>query len=1117
MKLPNFRCTPVVAFSCILVSVGLLAGQRTTPATRSKTPLADLESNKISFNRDVRPILSTCFRCHGPDESSRRADMRLDLRDEALKSRRNGTPIVPGKPDESLVVKRIFEADPARVMPPASIHKELSDAQKETIRRWIEQGAQYEGHWAYQPVERPAVPRLSGPTIQTPIDAFIQTRLAEERLQPSAEADRRTLIRRVTLDLTGLVPTPAEVEAFLHDRSPNAYEKIVDRLMASDRYAEKQAIYWLDAVRYADTAGFHGDNPYPVWPYRDYVLDAFRNNKPFDVFTREQLAGDLLPNATDEQKIASAYNRLNRVSGEGGLQEKEYLAKYGADRVRTVSSVWLGSTLGCAECHNHKFDPFLTKDFYAMKAFFADINETGLARDGGGRNGPEAWGAKLQLPTADEQRELSTLDERITQARKELTDRTAGLTEQRRQWEKDVLDRYTRGELKWQFQHPTSVAAEAATLTVHDDLSVRIGSLLRFKEKPVTNLIVASGANPDTETYTVVLKPGAGTWKSLGIEIERDDTLPGGYVGRGGLGVELSEIEAELKAGGSSSGRKLQFVIASGSGGVRGSGGEADLSAGNAIDGDLKTSWSVGDFGTSSSNPFGAFQFAEPVTTTADSTLSIRIRQASGTRRSTLGRFRLALSAGPAWADDPLPGGTVEDTTIDPENEYLGLPTRLAQALRIPAEQRAEAVVQNNGRGRRGTDPGGAQSVQNLIDTFFQLSSTDLAPLVANVARLEAAKARMEMGIKRVMVSEALPTPRETRILPRGNWMDDSGAVVEPAIPEFLGKLETGSRQATRLDLANWLVSPSNPLTARAYVNRVWRQFFGTGLSSTLGDLGSQGEWPSHPDLLDWLAAEFMKPEFNAAGTHPWDMKHIVRTIVTSYTYRQSSLTAPQIEERDPGNRLLARQSRFRLDAEVVHDVVLEASGLLVEKFGGPSVHPYEPDGYLAALNYPRRSYSADRGDDLYRRGIYTFWQRTFLHPSLSAFDAPSREEGVLERTSSDTPLQSLDLLNDPIYVEAARVFAEHALKEGGSTLAQKISWIFYRAAGRPPEPSELSALEQLHLKSLARFRADPASATQFINIGEKPVAGGAAPADLAAMANITRVVLNLHEVITRD
>src|SRR5687768_1286545 len=381
---------------------------------------AGSDAARIRFNRDVRPIMSgTCFRCHGPDESSRMVGMRLDLREEAVKPRRNGTPIVPGDPDASLVVQRIFADNPARQMPPASIHKDLTAAQKDTIRRWIAEGAEYEGHWAYQPVRRPAVPAAATPAI-SPIDFFVSSRLRAEGLEPSPEADRRTLIRRVSLDLTGLAPSPAEVDAFLGDRSPRAYERVVDRLLASPRFAEKQALYWLDAVRYADTAGFHGDNPYPVWPYRDYVLKAFSANKPFDEFTREQLAGDLLPAPSVDQKVASAFNRLNRVSGEGGLQEKEYLAKYGADRVRNVSSVWMGTTVGCAECHDHKFDPILAKDFYALKAFFADLDEPGLARDGGGRNGPEAWGVKLQMPTASETKELEKLDAAIAAARQKL-------------------------------------------------------------------------------------------------------------------------------------------------------------------------------------------------------------------------------------------------------------------------------------------------------------------------------------------------------------------------------------------------------------------------------------------------------------------------------------------------------------------------------------------------------------------------------------------------------------------------------------------------------------------------------------------------------------------------
>ncbi len=479
--------------------------------------------------------------------------------------------------------------------------------------------------------------------------------------------------------------------------------------MASPRYAEKQAIEWLDAVRYADTAGFHGDNPFPVWPYRDWVLNAIRDNKPFDAFTREQLAGDLMPGATEDQRIASGYNRLNRVSGEGGLQEKEYLAKYGADRVRTVSTVWMGSTLGCAECHDHKFDPFKAKDFYAMKAFFADINEPGLARDGNGRNGPEAWGVKLMMPTPDEKRRLEDLDRRIAEARQALADRTAALGAQREQWARAALDRFNRGELKWQFQRPVSVSAQAATMTVHDDLGVRVGSLLRFKEKPVTSLIVASGANPDTETYTITLRPGAGTWRSLGIEVARDDTLPGAFVARGGIGAEVSEIEATV------GGRRLPFVIAASAGVF----GNVDLAPVNAIDGDLKTSWSFGDFGTSASNPFAAFQFAEPVTTAPDTTIVIRIRQLSAVRRATLGRFRLALSPGQAWPDDAIAGGTVEDNAVDESKEYLGLSARVQQALAASAENSAAAATPGGGRGR-----GAAPAAETVAQTYFQ---TELA------------------------------------------------------------------------------------------------------------------------------------------------------------------------------------------------------------------------------------------------------------------------------------------------------------------------------------------------------------------------------------------------------
>jgi hypothetical protein len=1022
---------------------------------------------QVRFNRDIRPIMAdTCFRCHGPDKSSRMAGMRLDLRDEALKPNRSGvTPIVPGDPDKSAIIARVFAKD-ARIMPPAFAHKELSAAQKDTIKRWVAEGAKYEGHWAYQPVQRPAVAADGNP-----IDGFIRERLVREGLKPSPEADRRTLARRVTLDLTGIPPTPEEVAAFQKDSSPNAYEKLVDRLMASPRYAEQQTMRWLDVVRYADTCGFHGDNAFPAWPYRDYVLHSFRDNKPFDEFTREQLAGDLIPNATVEQRVASAYNRLNRTSAEGGLQPKEYLAKYGADRVRTVAAVWMGGTLGCAECHDHKFDPFTQRDFYSMKAFFADIKETGLVPD----RGKDAWGAQLMLPTPEQQKQLDQLKRALDDAKLRLSEKMKSLEPRRAEWEKQILAAYESGDLAWRVQRPSSAkSANGAVLTIYNDKDVDYtsyeGGTLAGTRAPGNGVIIASGPNPDNETYTVTMQPGAGTWKQLGLEVVMDESLPGLRVARGADRLVITELEVET------GGHKVPFAT-----------GAANLSnqapeylPAGAIDGDPKTGWAINAY-NETTKAYLALRFAKPLETSAGTVLTVRIRQDSEFRRATMGRFRLALSASEfSWP------------TAEKGKE---IPDRVLRALRVAEDKRTEAQ-------------------KAAVAAHFRWAAPEAQSEVADVAKNEQVEALMESSIPRVMVSEAV-TPADTRILARGNWMDDSGEIVVPAIPGFLGKLDTGGRRATRLDLANWVVGAGNPLTARVTVNRLWRQFFGMGLSKILDDLGSQGEWPTHPELLDWLAAEFVQPAYQAKGTHAWDMKHLIRTIVTSQTYRQSSMSTAELDERDPDNRLLARQSRFRVEAEVVRDVALSVSGLLVEKFGGPSAKPYEPDGYLATLNFPKREYSASHGEDLYRRGVYTFWQRSFLHPSLLTFDAPTREECTINRVNSNTPLQALVLLNDPIFVEAARVFAQNILQHGRDWNA-RVDWAFERAVGRTPAVEERSALSKLYAANLAQFRRSPADARALSHEGEAPVANLPA-ADLAAMTTVARAILNMHETITRN
>jgi hypothetical protein len=1028
---------------------------------------------EVSFNRDIRPIMAdTCFRCHGPDKNARMMGLRLDIRDEALKTTKSGvTPIVPGDPDHSAIIQRVFAAD-RKIMPPAAAHKELTPAQKATIRQWVAEGAKYEGHWAYQPVQHYPVP--SG---QNPIDYFIRARLDKESLKPSPEADPRTLIRRVTLDLTGLPPTPDEVSAFLKDGN---YERVVDRLMASPRYAEMQALHWLDAVRYADTCGFHGDNVFPAWPYRDYVLRAIRDNMPFDRFTREQIAGDLMPNASVDQKIASAYNRMNRTSAEGGLQPKEYLAKYAADRARTASVVWLGSTLGCAECHDHKFDPFTSRDFYSMEAFFADVKETGLVPD----RGSKAWGSLMAMPSDTQRAKQEDLQHRLDAAKKALEDQAATMKAREQQWEKDVLAAYKAGKLDWKDQRPFSAKSQnGAKLTIYNDEPVDFtyydGGTELGEKKPGGGVVIASGPNPDNETYTVSFKPGEGSWTALGVHIVQEDSLPGERLARGADRVIVTEVDAEM------SGHKLKFVLATQS-------NKSDLSpdvpAMAAIDGDPKTGWGISGPGDNSDIML-ALRFAEKLHTQKDSVITVRLHQDSEIRRATIGRFRIALSD----AEYSWPSFEKRPKKAD-DSSNTGLSDSIVKA--IEAKERKD-------------------DQKTALHESFEWSMPELQPQVVEVAKLEAELTILDARIPKVVVTEATE-PREIRILARGNFLDESGPVVEPAVPAFLPKLDTGGHRATRLDLANWLVSEKNPLTARVYANRVWRQFFGTGIVKTLDDVGSQGEWPKHPELLDWLATEFMHPQYQASGAHDWDMKHLVRTIVMSAAYRQSSAVRPELEEKDPDNRLLARQSRYRVDAEEVRDIELSVAGLLVEKFGGPSVKPYQPDGYLATLNFPKREYAASHGDDLYRRGIYTLWQRSFLQPSLLNFDAPSREECTVNRINSDTPQQALDLLNDPIYVEAARYFAQNVLKSGLNG-PPAIDWAFDRALSRKPTEKERQVLLKLYQESLTEFRADPKAATEFIHTGEKPVDPALKPADLAAMTTVARAILNLHETITRN
>ena len=869
--------------------------------------------DRVEFNRDVRPILSDkCFLCHGPDSGSRQADLRLDRQESVLEDRGGYQVVVPGSPDKSELVHRIESDDEYERMPPAETGKSLTAAEREILKRWIAQGAQWEGHWSLMPLKRPAVPQpADGGWSQNAIDRFVFDRLQGSSLSPSPPADPRTLIRRLHFDLTGLPPAPEEVANFVHDPSPAAYAAVVERLLASPHYGERMAQYWLDLVRYADTLGYHGDQARSVSPYRDYVIAAFNDNMPFDQFTVENLAGDLLPHATLMQKVASTYNRLNRASAEGGVQPKEYLAKYAADRVRTTGAVWLGATLGCAECHDHKFDPFTTKDFYRFEAFFADIKEQGIVA-----------GAKyieqLPVPTAEQQQKLDQLNDQLAAATAKLNDRTA---EREKQFD------------AWQAEEAAAAAQAWIPLTTLSAKSAQ-GATLQVQED---GSILASGTSPESDVYTIELAAPQSEFSSLRLEVLADASLPSHGPGRAGNGnFVVQRLELAV------AGKKVDWKSATASH------SQAGFEIEHLAQGDA-TGWAILPAAgqTQQAVLVAAEPIQPPLGTDSAGRLVVTIAQQHGDHH-TLGRFRFYV---------PRRAETLTATDI--------LPADIFGILHLDSAQRT------------------AEQTERLWQRFRDTSAA-LGPLRAELARLKQQKQALDNSITTTLATSAGP-PRTMRVLPRGNWMDETGEIVEPGVPQFMRQPKVTGRRLNRLDLARWIVAPDNPLAARSMVNRLWMLFYGQGISRSVDDLGSQGQWPTHPQLLDWLADELIE-----SG---WDVKHMVRLMVTSSTYRQTSQVSPELRERDPTNRLLARQSRWRLDAEFVRDNALSVSGLLVATIGGPSVKPYQPAGYWDQLNFPKRKYQPDHGDNQYRRGLYTHWQRTFLHPSLLAFDAPVREE----------------------------------------------------------------------------------------------------------------------------
>jgi hypothetical protein len=1032
----------------LLLLAALAAGAAAPPRKRAGAgPTGRPEP--VRFNRDIRPILSdNCFFCHGPDKNRRQAGLRLDLRDAAVAK----GALVPGRPEKSGLIRRInAAASTGLVMPPESAHKSLTAAQKALLTRWVAEGAPYEAHWAYLPPRRTAPPPVRNARwVRNPIDRFVLARLEAERVKPSPEADRRTLLRRVSLDLTGLPPAPDELRAFLADRRPDAYERAVDRLLASPRYGERMAVPWLDAVRYADTVGFHGDQNQNAWAYRDWVIDAFNRNLPFDRFTVAQVAGDLLPGATDADRTATCFNRLNMVTREGGAQPKEYLAKYAADRVRTVGVAWLGSTFACAECHDHKYDPITQRDFYSLAAFFADVKQWGVYADYGYTPNPDLRGYNNDSPFPPEITvESRYLKERIARQRRAMDAlaTTASKPDPAAfaAWHTAVGAFLTKHPDGWETPAPVATAAAAK----NDDKATP-----PLATGADGRVVQTTGA---AANLTLTVAPAdAGTVAALRLEV-LPDPAGANTIFRQGIGFGTVRLAAAVRRTGGGPDEPVAFRHAA-----------ADRyhpihRNGFELIG-VHQGWMLDE--TRKAEPQTAvFLPQAPVKLAPGDSLVLTLPDcpAAGVRASV----------------SPLPPD-------DPARPSLA-PTYLAAVKEdSPAAKRAYLM---------GT---GADAV-----AFAQAKT------------LEADILTCRGGRTPVLVTEALKTPAVTRVLPRGNWQDESGPVVAPAVPHFLpGYKADPGRRLSRLDLARWLVAPENPLTARVFVNRLWRQFFGNGLSGQVEDLGAQGEWPTHPELLDWLAVEFRK-----SG---WDVKHVVRLMVTSAVYRQSSDLRPELRERDPNNRLLASQNPRRLEAEFVRDDLLAVAGLLeASDVGGPPVHPYQPAGYYAALQFPDRDYVPEPDDRQYRRGVYMHRQRTFTHPMLANFDAPSREDAVCTRTAANTPQQALTLLNDPEFVEAARVLAAGLVASEAPASAKgdaaRLDRLYERALCRAPRPAERASLLTFLARVRREYAARPEDAKKLVRVGAAPAPDtGTDPVELAAWTTVCRVVLNLHETITR-
>jgi hypothetical protein len=1026
------------------------------PADQTKPAAAKPKARPVNFAREVRTVLSdTCFACHGPDDKSRKASLRLDTKEGVqAKLKSGGTLIVSGKPDDSELIFRLETDDPELRMPPRKFGKQLTPQQVEALRRWVEQGAAWTTHWAFEPPRKAELPPVKNPSwVRNPIDRFILARLEAEGLSPAAEADPTTLVRRLYLDLTGLPPTPKDVDAFLADPSEKAYERLVDRLLECPRYGEHMARSWLDAARYGDTHGLHLDNYREIWPYRDWVIKAFNTNKPFDQFVVEQLAGDLLPDPTLDQLIATGYNRCHVSTSEGGSIEEEVYVRNVVDQIDTNGTVFLGLTIGCARCHDHKYDPVRMKDYYQLFAFFNNID--GPALDGNAAQ----WAPVAKVPAAEQKKALAAADGTIAEVRKAIAAEVArAVAAYDAKAEAGEPDYVQRRDFVWVDDAPPTGASPAGdgpwefvSAPAHPvqsgNSSLRIsaqGRKQRFFEGAGQKLKIGEGDTLFAYVFLDPLNPPKEVmlqWHTAGAWSHR------AYWGENLIDWGKDGTPERLRLGDlPASGKWVRLEVEA---------KKLGLKPGTMIDG-----WAFTQHdGTVYWDRAGIETWTPQ----------------EGQRYDSLASWVRARRA----------------------DKAAGLPDAIKNVLAIERAKWTEAQK------------------KDVLAYFLEHASSKtrpvLDPLHARLARAEQERKAIDDRVPTTLVfRERGGEPKPAFILNRGEY-DQRRDKVGRATPAFLPPLPPGSK-ADRLGLARWLVAPNHPLTARVAVNRFWLQVFGTGIVKTAEDFGSQGEPPSHPELLDWLAVQFREDG--------WDVKRFMKRLVMSATYRQGAQVSPEGLAKDPANRLLSRGPRFRLDAEAVRDQALYLSGLLVERVGGPSVKPPQPSGLWEAVGYTDSNtarFTADSGiEKVHRRSMYTFWKRTSPPPQMTTLDAPSREACLVRRERTNTPLQALLMMNEPQFVEASRGLAQRAFREAGPTTDERLAYMFRLATARRPDARDLAELNSALNDFLAHYAKDPAAAKELIAIGETKPDHQLPAHEQAAWTMIGNVILNLDEVMTK-